>query len=279
MSQFDQNMNNITGILPMINQLMMQGPPQGYGGPMVAGFTPMQMAGWGQQLQGAQNYAGAGSGWGGLYGNALGQGGTAQAQQIGAQPGMDFFNNPYMDQTVQNTADAMSRNFQRNVMPTLNIGAIGSGQSGSSRHGVAQGLAASDLNRQVGDMASQQYMNMYQQGMGNFLDQRGQDIGVLQGNQDADLRAQLGNQSYQQSLYGMMPHMLGAYGQSQAAPGQAMADIGGQQQGMNQAQLNAAQQQWSGAQNANMDFMNNIIGMLSGTGGGGYTSTRASGGK
>ena len=274
-------MNSIAGLLPMIQQYAMQGPGQGYGGPTIAGFTPMQMAGWAQQMQGAQNYANAGQGMMGMYGNALQGGGNVNAMQVGPGQNFNFLDsqNPYMQDAVQGAMNQNNQNFMRNIMPAIGQGATGSGTTGGSRHGVAQGMAINDLNQTNSNMASNAYQNMYNNNMQNYLGQRQQNIGVMQGNQMANLQGQMANQDYMSQLFGQGAGMLQGYGQSQAAPGGQMGDIGGQQQAMNQSQLNAAQSAWEGGQNANLTHLQNVMGLFTGTGAGNYNSTSASGGK
>ena len=126
-------------------------------------------------------------------------------------------------------------------MPSIMGSSVGAGQMGSTRHGIAEGIAAGQL---------------------------GQDFS----RRAADMRMQGWGQQLQ-----MAPQMMNAYGQSQMQPYEMMQDIGGQQQGMNQAQINAAKDRWDFDQNAIGDKLGQAIGMLTGTGAGSYGRTSSSG--
>ena len=58
-------------------------------------------------------------------------------------------NNPLLDKNVAMALEQASQNFNRNVLPGIRGEAIGAGQYGGSRGEIAQGLAASDANRQA----------------------------------------------------------------------------------------------------------------------------------
>ena len=267
---------NTAGMLPAINAWMQQDPAQYFQGNTVAGFTPMQQQAWGSQMQGANNIQQAGSGMMGQFAQGPQQLGS---QSIGVGGGMNMFNNPYLQNSIQAGMQQNNQNFARNVMPGITDQY--SSQPGSARSGIAQGLAMGDLNQQNLNMASQMNQQAYDQGMQNHLNQRNQNIGVLQGNQQANLSAAQGNQQAGMQQMGMMPDMMNMYGQSQMQPGQTMGDIGSQQQGMNQAQIGAAQDRWNFNQNAAGDKLQSAIGMITGTGAGnfGSSSSNTSGGK
>jgi hypothetical protein len=69
--------------------------------------------------------------------------------------------NPGVNPQLAAYAGDVQRNFQRNVLPTIQGQAAGFGQLGGGRQGIAEGLAASDANQQVTDMAA----NLYNQDM------------------------------------------------------------------------------------------------------------------
>ena len=132
-----------------------------------------------------------------------GQGFANQINQ-GAQSGFNQqmqggFQNPYLNQGLQSfggmqnqalggAIDAglgqISNNFNRNIMPGINAGAAGTNTSGGSRQGIAQGLAASDANRQASDFVNQMQSNNFQGQMQNQLNAYNQ-MGNLQGQQNA----------------------------------------------------------------------------------------------
>jgi hypothetical protein len=69
-------------------------------------------------------------------------------------------------------------------MPGINSGAAMSNTSGGSRQGIAQGIAASDANRQATDFVNQMQSNNWQNQMQNQLGAYGQ-MGNLQLQQNA----------------------------------------------------------------------------------------------
>ena len=205
---------NVSGVLPMWHQWMQQSPAQYAPFNTVAGFTPMQQQAWGAGLQGASNIAGFGRNIANQYN---------QGPMMVGMSGMDMFNNPYLQDSIQAAIQQNNQNYQRNILPTL--GSEFASQPGSTREGIAQGLAASDLNQQNLNMAAQMQNANYQNAMGHYLNQRGQNIGMAQGNQAAMLQQM-----------GLAPNIFGAYSQSQMMPSQTMAGIGQMQQGMKPAQ-------------------------------------------
>lgn len=74
-------------------------------------------------------------------------------------------NNPYLQQAVQGAIRPMVDQFSESVLPGIRSGAMQTGQYGGSRQGIAEGIAAGKLSRNIGDVSSQMYGNAYQQGM------------------------------------------------------------------------------------------------------------------
>ncbi len=98
---------------------------------------------------------------GGLQ-NQIGQMQGAQSSMLNAA---DLGNNPYVQDLAQRTNQRIGEDFNNNVMPGINSGAIGAGQMGSSRHGIAQGLAAGKAAQAMGDSTSRLYSDAYQAGL------------------------------------------------------------------------------------------------------------------
>jgi hypothetical protein len=140
--------------------------------------------------------------------------------------------NPYLTKSLQAGADLANANFrtnlgdltdtlQRRILPGLRDSAIGAGQYGGSRQGIAEGNALSDFTRQATDAAGKLGLansaNMIGAQAGQFdagqnralsalTNLSGQQYGVAGqnaafqqqanlGNVDTDLRAQLANQN------------------------------------------------------------------------------------
>ena len=79
--------------------------------------------------------------------------------------GFNQMMNPGMNPQLQAYQGDVQRNLERNMLPAIQSNATGFGQMGGSRHGIAQGLALSDANQQVTDMAS----NLYNDDMNRMM--------------------------------------------------------------------------------------------------------------
>lgn len=77
-------------------------------------------------------------------------------------------NTSALDPVVNNAMRRMTENFNEQVMPGINQGAIAAGQYGGSRQGVAQGLATKGLNYAMGDTAANMYNNAFNTAQGNM---------------------------------------------------------------------------------------------------------------
>lgn len=114
--------------------------------------------------------------------------------------------NPYLKQSLQSGINQsnqafqtqlgdITNNLQRNILPGIRGNAIASGQFGSSRQGIAEGLAASDLNRQATNAAQQL-------GLANISATTGAQANAFNQGQDRSLSAlqNLSGQQYNTAL-------------------------------------------------------------------------------
>lgn len=114
--------------------------------------------------------------------------------------------NPLLDKNVAMALEQASQSFNRNVLPGIRGEAIGAGQYGGSRGEIAQGLAASDANRQA-----------LQAAMGAYGDQYAQDRAA-----NLQSQAMMG-----QTALGATEQMGGLLGGQQAGVGQGVQTGGG----------------------------------------------------
>jgi len=200
-----------TGLYNVANSWLNQTPAGYFPGSQVAGFTPNQTGSWDEGMNAAQRVS------------DLGAAGIDQWVQS-----MDYGRggNPYLDETVKNMQDQSWQGFRRGTLPSITNNAIGSGQMGSSRHALAQGVATGDMGRAITDATA----NMYSQGYGQNL-------------------------NFQQGMMAQAPALMNQYNNSTMAPFAMQQDIGAQQQGMNQSRLNDAVGRW----NYNRDLQQNMI--------------------
>ena len=78
----------------------------------------------------------------------------------------DWQNNPALQAQMQQIAQNAQQNFQENVMPSLRTNAVQAGQAGSSRQGIAEGIAARDMSRNVSQQQTGLLANAYNQAIG-----------------------------------------------------------------------------------------------------------------
>lgn len=106
-----------------------------------------------------------------LYSQAQGAlpGAQAQAGQIGQQ-GINAWGNmlnpqgnPYLQAMNQQGLNQIGETYQNQILPGINNAAMGAGSLGSSRQGIAQGLAAQGATREMGNFTTNLYGQQYQQ--------------------------------------------------------------------------------------------------------------------
>lgn len=118
---------------------------------------------------------------------------SAMQQQLSGTP-----NNPYLDQQAQAITGQATRNFNENILPQIRSGATAAGQYGSSRQGIAEGLAASRLQQDLAPAITNLYGGAYenaqqrQYGTANNLNN--------QALQNAQFNANLGLQNNSQQM-------------------------------------------------------------------------------
>ena len=148
-------------------------------------------------------------------------GGTQRAMQAPLQVGA--YANPYTSAVINRTQQDIARQ-QQMASNQLGAQATAANAFGGSRQGVAEGVMAGEYGRMAGDFAAQQRQANYSQALQAAM---------------ADRQARLGAAS-----------QLGGLGQQAFGTGQAIqqqqAQQGLLQQGMQQALIDAAKQQYAG---------------------------------
>ena len=148
-------------------------------------------------------------------------GSTQQAMQGPLNVGA--YANPYTSAVIDRTQQDIERQRQM-AMNTLGAQATAANAFGGSRQGVAEGVMAGEYGRMAGDMAAQQRQQNYSQALQAAMSDRQARLGA------ASQMGQLGQQ---------------AFGTSQAIQ-QQQAQQGLLQQGIQQALIDAARQQYAG---------------------------------
>lgn len=159
---------------------------------------------------------------------AFDQAGRTAAGVAGYQPGsfltgnIDAYMNPYLRNVEQAALGNMDRAYRQNLN-TIADGAISANAFGGSRQGVAEGVAAAENARQMGDLSAQLRAQGYGQAQGimqSDLDRamQGQQLNLQAAGQQGAL-ASAGQQAYLQSLQSAL-----AGGQINQAQAQALLD-------------------------------------------------------
>lgn len=81
----------------------------------------------------------------------------------------DVGNNPYLQGATKAAIRPLDEQFSQSIMPAIRSGATSAGQTGSTRQGIAEGLATQGLQRASGDISTNMYNKAFQQGQGIFL--------------------------------------------------------------------------------------------------------------
>ena len=160
-----------------------------------------------------------------------GQGGDLAnqvAQQQAAFTGLlgaGDINNPLVQRQIADLADVVGEQFNRTILPGISQGATGAGQFGSSRQGIAEGLAAGEAANAISRGATQ----------------------ALLGGQQVALQAQ-----------GLAPQSIGLG----LLPTQIQQDIGGQRTLRSQAELEDRIQQFEAPRRAELQNLTEFTNLL-----------------
>lgn len=93
-----------------------------------------------------------------------------QGVNYGMTTAMDVENNPYLAKAVQGAIRPITESYTDTggVMSQIRDGGVAAGQFGSSRQGIAEGIAAGRYADAVGDVSSKMYAGAYDKGQDTF---------------------------------------------------------------------------------------------------------------
>jgi hypothetical protein len=253
-----------------------------YSGPRVAGLNPYQTGGatsvgdWATNtgskipdylLQGGQGMMSAGSAFGSNAQNVFDTAGQDHTQQF-LDTASQYANNPYVDGLIDANSRDITRNLNENQLPALNLAAAGSGNTNSTRTGVAQAIAERGASDRLSDVSNTIRSNFFSKGL---------DDAQTQYNTQQSLRGNVNQQLGQAyslgtgSLTGAQQANGNNFDQTQAA--------GGVFQNQEQKTLDANKAAYTEGQNTNMDLLAKYMGIINGQyGGPAVTGTVANGG-
>lgn len=167
--------------------------PQRYQGETTAGFDPSQVAGQEAALTAAGSQKT-------LADNA------ATTSNYWLNPGvLDVNNDPYVRSAIDASTRPITDQLMETVLPGLRSGSVGNGTFGSSRQGIAEGLASGKASQAIGDTGAK----------------------LAEEARQTNIRAQL-------QAMGLLPQTI----QAQTAPATTTSAVGDVRQQMAQAGLN-----------------------------------------
>jgi hypothetical protein len=232
---------NVNMLMAGARDFYRTGGPQYYGGNTVAGTNDQQIAG----RNAATGYAG-GQGLNFIQNYQNGESTFLNPANI-----MNPDNMPGFARAKQGVVADATNNLTRNILPSIRGGAVADGAYGGSRQGIAEGLAAAETSRGIGDTLARMDMDAYGQG--------------LQAYNNAANRAP--------STYG-----LGL------APSQTQMQVGGMYQNDQQRQIDADMSRWNFNQMSPLVALQALqqltgnMGQYGGTTAGTQTQTQSGGG-
>lgn len=183
------------------------------GGQLVAEYDPLQTSGYGK-FESAATAAQPGIE---TAKGALAAGTGVSAEDIGR------FMNPYTQNVVEEMARLQQQNLQRNLLPTMKAGFVGTGGLGGQRYAGALGQSLADVQA---NLTGQQY-GALSQGYKQALDAAMQEAGL------------------QQKAAGLGTEMAGREQELGLAGAQALTKAGAERQAYEQSKLEAPLKQAS----------------------------------
>lgn len=213
-------------------------PYKGYGGDMLAGFTPEQK----QSFAAYQSGIGTGA-------PALNQAVNTMTGLTGATPNniqahtvgntLQDYLNPYTDQVINQSIIGMDKGRQL-AMNQMASDATAAGAFGGSRHGVAE----AETNKNYFDSLSSMISKQKQAGYGQAMEQYMSDLGQLTDVDTLNQQAQLKGMGMQGQAAQLLAGLSGQQRDQTFGDAQVLGDIGAEQQSMNQAEMDLAYQQF-----------------------------------
>jgi len=231
-------------ILPTITNSIGPNGVQSYDGSRVAGFTDAQVQGQNSAIDVANNFlpgyiSSLTDSNRNLQNTGIGGGGDALSQILGAydsgSAGRNFVNspdilspdsNPYLQATADAAIRPVQESLMQKVLPSIRSSAGAAGQPGSSRQGIAEGLAIKGFTDKAGDISS----DIFSKGYGQGLNTLARSVGTT-----TNAASSAGNNLLGAGTRALFdaPNLANL----SFMPSRVLSGVGGQQQQMNQSIL------------------------------------------
>jgi len=215
-----------------------------------------------------------------LSGGTATPGGSGQGLLDSTIRGDYVGGNPYLDQVFATSAQNVTDQFNRNILPSIRAAGVQSGMYDSSRRGIAEGLAAGEAQKNLAQLSANIYAPAYESERSRQM----QAAGLQQeAQQDYYNRLLQGANLYQGGYENERQRQMAAAGLAPSLSNwdaQQLLGLGGIEQDMMQRELDAMQQYWNEYQQAPWSrlgsYTTNVMGM--GTPGGTTSTTQAGAG-
>lgn len=230
----------------------------------LADFTPDQIKAFQQVRDNQGAYKPMFDQAGQQYGQAGAAAGAANtavagpAQSWTDQGTQDKYMSPYTSSVVNEIARLGNKNFQENVMPSINASMIGSGQFGSTRNADVLGRAAVDAQANITGQQTQALESGYSTAAGIFAN----DANRQQQQQATQASTALAGGTLNNQTGQNMGALGAAYQSAGLADAQALQASGQQQQQQQQTALDTAYNNQVAMNNApwtNLSNMSSIV--------------------
>lgn len=129
-------------------------PIKQFPGSTIAGFDPMQIAGQNMTINAATN----------LIPGQINNAQAANSFLLG--PVLYPESNPALAAATNAAIRPIVDNFQQSILPSVRAQAVQAGGYGGTRQGIAEGLAANEVTKKVGDVSAAMANQNYQAGLG-----------------------------------------------------------------------------------------------------------------
>jgi hypothetical protein len=209
----------LENMLSEASKLYSSSGPAYYPGSTVANFSQPEM----QAQQYIMNTAAPAAG-------AAATGAQSALDKLISGSYMDVANNPLVQNVVKGSTTDVANQFMRETLPGIRGGAQMAGQFGSSRQGIAEGLASGEASRNAMNTAAGINLGAYNTGL-----------------------------SALQTGLGMAP----ATQQMSQVPAEMYSAVGGQQRAMDQANIDSQMTKWQYEQNLPYVKLNEFANMVS----------------
>jgi len=168
-----------------------------------------------------------------------------------------YANNPYLDGAIDAASRDVTRNLTEDVLPGINRGAAATGNTNSTRTGVAEGIALRGAQDRLGDISSTIRADAYNSGLG--LSEQGR-----QANMNASLQGQSYGMDALNTAIGRGMDLRNQGLQGTVNMYDILGRAGGQYQADQQGYANANFERWKGQYDKPWDLLSRFMGAVGG---------------